>query len=296
MGVVAAIETSKGTGVSGKYGETFVFTRRWLIRCDSPDTSKVLIARSVGVRFGDGHPDAVNHKAMEFDCTDSSGDGMIYELVVRYYVPPAGNTPDPDTGFPRDSWSASNTTTVLPAYKDKDGESITNSAGDPLEGIEKDADGFVITLTKYYYGDEEMYWSLDALLKSNCVNSEEWNASNPRTWKVEFKSATKKSLTDNAGETSAFYWETVWEFRFKWDTWDLKPWDIGFNQLVDSDGNPSANGSRRAAILGDDKKPVRQPVALNSDGTAKTPGEKPDALTFRVYREVPFLTTFGVPH
>jgi hypothetical protein len=46
-------------------------------------------------------------------------------------------------------------------------------------------------------------------------------------------------------------------------------------------------------VLGDDKKPVRQPVALNS-GVAKAAGQKPDVLNFRAYKETAF-TVFGTP-
>lgn len=293
MSVVAVIETAKGTGVSGKYGESFTFTRKWLIRVDSPDTSRVEIAQAPGVAFGDGHPDAATHLAMEFDCTEASGDGMIWEITVRYYMPPAGNTPDPVTGIPTDTWAASNSTTSVPAYKDKDGESICNSAGDPLEGVEKDDDGFSLTLTKFYDGGANYNWSATARDQSNTVNDSSWNGSAARTWKVEFRSATKKPLTDGGGSSTKYYWETVWEFRYKEETWDVTPWDIGFNQLVDSSGNPTAGGSLRAAVLGADKKPVKQPVALAS-GVAKAAGEKPDALTFHVYRETNF-SVFGNP-
>jgi hypothetical protein len=85
----------------------------------------------------------------------------------------------------------------------------------------------------------------------------------------------------------------VWEFAYREEKWDHKPWDVGFNQLVDSQGNPTASGTQRAAVLGADKKPVKAPVALSS-GVAKTPGQKPDALTFRLYRETDF-SVFGTP-
>jgi hypothetical protein len=68
---------------------------------------------------------------------------------------------------------------------------------------------------------------------------------------------------------------------------------VGFNQLVGSDGSPSTSGTKRSAILGADKKAVKSPVAL-SGGVAKTAGLKPDALTFRCYREESF-TPFGTP-
>lgn len=291
MAIAAFVETAKGTGVSGKYGESFTFTRKFLVRVDNPSTSRVLIANAPGIKFGDGYPGFVSHKAMEFDLTEESGDGMMWALTVRYYVPPVENTPDADTGMPKDCWAASGATTTIPAYEDKDGELVVNSAGDPLEGSEREASDFSLTLTKCY---SDLSWSPIAKSHSNSVNSATWNGSAARTWKAEFKSAHKKEMTVSGSDSSTkVYWEVSWEFRYREETWDFKPWDVGFNQLVNSDGTPSASGSSRAAILGADKKPVKQPVALDS-GVAKTPGQKPDALEFRLYPEADF-SVFGTP-
>ena len=292
MAVVAYNEVIGGTGVSGKFGESFQFTRKWRIRVDSPTTSQVAISRAPGVVFGQPHPDFGNHLAMEFELADEDGVGMFWMLTVKYYIPPKSNTPDTNTGIPQPDWRATGSTTNVPAFADKDGTKITNSAGDPLEGLEIEASDFGLTLTKCY---TDLTWSALAVAKSNAVNSSAWNGSAARTWKCEFRGATKKELTVSAtsGTATIPYWETNWEFRYRADTWDLKPWDVGFNQLVGSDGSPSTSGTKRAAILGADKKAVKSPVAL-SGGVAKAAGQKPDALTFRCYPEESF-TPFGTP-
>lgn len=290
MAVVACLETARGTGVSGKYGESFTFTRKWIVRVDSPSTPRTLISRAPGIVFGAGHPDFANHKALEFDCTEESGDGMVWSVVVKYYIPPVDRTPDAATGMPKDAWSASGSTITIPLYEDKDGEKIANSAGDPLEGMERESSEFTLTLTKCY---ADLAWSAIARDQSNTVNSSSWNSSPARTWKVAFKSATKREATSSSDNTTKPYWETVWEFVYRPETWDAKPWDIGFNQRVDSSGNPSSSGSGRMPVLGQDKKPVKNPVAL-SNGVAKGAGQKPDALTFKVYKETSF-SVFGTP-
>ena len=292
MAVVAVDEVIGGTGLSGKYGESFTFTRKWRIRVDDPRTSKVVISRAPGIVFGAGHPDFGSHKAMEFDLSDEDGVGMFWVMTVKYYIPPKENTPDDATGMPKDDWKATGSTTTVPVFKDKDNNPIVNSAGDPLEGLELEASDAALTLTKCY---SDTAWSSIASSQSNTVNSSTWNGYPARTWKVEFRGATKKEMTVSAGSGSAtkVYWETSWEFRYRADTWDLAPWDVGFNQLVTSDGTPSASGTKRASVLGTDKKPVRQPVALTS-GVAKAAGQKPDVLNFRAYRETSF-TVFGTP-
>ena len=292
MAVVACLETARGTGVSGKFGESFTFTRKWIVRVDSPFTSRVLIARAPGVVFGAGHPDFASHLAMEFDCAEESGDGMMWSVVVRYYIPQSENKPEPSTGMPKDDWKASASTITIPCYKDKDGEPIVNSAGDPLEGIEIEASDASLTLVKCF---EDLEWSSIASSRSNTVNNASWNGYSFRTWKCDFRSAVRKEMTVSSLSTdqTKVYWETTWEFRYRSDTWAFKPLDIGFNQLVNSSGAPTSGGSLRAAVLGADKKPVKSPVALAS-GVAKQAGQKPNVLTFHVYKETDF-SVFGTP-
>ena len=297
MAVVSSHRVTIGTGLTGKFGESFVFTEKWKIRVDSPATSKVLISRAPGVKFGDAHWDFADHKAMEFSLDEASGDGMAWVLSVSYYIPPKQNTPDPTTGIPKDYWAPTGGTATVPAWKDNAGVVISNSAGDPLEGLDAESSDFGLTLVKCYttYGT----CTDDAFNFSNKVNSVTWPSNSggtPRTWHAIFKGATPKELTTTAASganTTQKYWEATWEFLWRYDTWDLKPWDVGFNQLVTSTGTPSTSGTRRAMVLGADNKPVRQPVAL-SNGIAKTAGQKPDTLAFRYYREADF-SAFGTP-
>jgi hypothetical protein len=292
MAVVSAVEVIAGTGLSGKYGETFVFSRKWKIRVDDPKTQKVLISRFVGVKFGDGHPEFADHKAMEFELSDDDGVGMWWLLTVKYYIPPKENTPDTLTGMPKDDWRATGSTTSIPVFLDKNKDAIVNSAGDPIEDLEREASDFGLSLTRFY---ADTAWSSLAQTHSNSVNNATWNGSAARTWKVAFRGATKKEMTvSGSSNATKPYWETNWEFVYRAETWDLSPWNTGFNQRVDSTGSPNAAGTARAAILGADKKPVKSPVALTAGGVAKPAGEKPDSITFRVYPEVSF-SVFGTP-
>lgn len=304
MAVVSGgvVEILRGTGVSGKFGETFHFTRKFKVRCDTLTTSKADIVNAVGVSYGDAHPDFSPCLAMEFDCADGDESGLWWDVTWKYYVPPPDEKPDPETNLPVDSWSATGGTTTGPCWKDKDGVVITNSAGDPLEDLEQEHAEFGWTLTKNYTSTS---WQTTAMDYSNAVNSTDWVAvGDTRCWKCSFKGATEKSVTLPNG-TEIPYWEVHWEFFYRAPTveedfsttpgWDLTPWDIGFAQKVDDDGTPTQSGTKRAAIQGQDKKPVKSPVALDGNGMAKPAGEKPDALQFRVYKEQPFAAVFGTP-
>jgi hypothetical protein len=72
------------------------------------------------------------------------------------------------------------------------------------------------------------------------------------------------------------------DIAYRAEGWKLKLWDIGYNQIV---------GGERKKILDAMREPVSEPVAL-SGGTAKTPGQPPDMLTFKVYNEVAFAGAF----
>ena len=80
--------------------------------------------------------------------------------------------------------------------------------------------------------------------------------------------------TENAGGTTLVYWEVSFEFAYRADTWFLKPLDIGYSQKVDGEGNPTASGQYVAAILGQDKKPIKEPASLGGGVAvdAGTPG------------------------
>lgn len=300
MAVVGWRETAKGSKVSGRYGESNTYTRVFLIRVDHPATSKVAICRAPGVVYGAPHPDQANHRAMEFDCSMADDVGLWWNLSVNYFVPPPEAIPD-ENGIPEDSWAASGGTSTGPAFADRNGLTIVNSAGDPLEGLEQENDDISWTLTKCY---ADLSWNSVRLTQSNTVNEYSWNGAGPGEWKVNFRGAQKKTITtttaggagqapddgtnapDAGSEGVVSYWETTWEFRFRRDGWDLKPWDVGFNEIVSS--------GERQAILGSDGKAVKQPVALTSAGAAKTAGQPPDALSFDVYQQSDF-STFGEP-
>lgn len=299
MAVVGWRETAKGSGVSGRYGESNTYKRSFLVRVDHPATSKVAICRAPGIVYGAAHPDQADCKAMEFDLSMSDDVGLWWTLSVSYYAPPPEAIPDAN-GIPVDAWTASGGTSTGPAFQDIDGDTIVNSAGDPLEGLERENDDISWTLVRCV---SDLSWNSLRLSHSNTVNASSWQGGSAGTWKVNFRGAQKKTITTTAtgsagqtpsdgtnapndgSESTATYWETTWEFRYRKDGWSLRPWDVGFNEL--------ASGERQA-IVGADGKAVKQPVALNSNGTAKDAGDPPDALVFDVYDSSNF-SVFGEP-
>ena len=248
-----------GTSVSGKFGESLQITEKWQIRTDSPKTSKadilVGVSTQSGVTWGSSHFEFGDLKAMEFELTPDGKEGLRWTLTVKYYVP---KRPPQANGLPADLWERSGGSTTVPLFVDAEGKTITNSAKDPLEGLQKEREEVSWSLTKCYETDGEF-----GSAASECagkVNDASWSNYPARTVKCYFKSAKKVTISklDGVGDGDKLsFIESQWEFRHEPDTWDCKPWDVGFMEL---------DGSERKAILGKDGKPVKQPVALASDG------------------------------
>lgn len=304
MAVVAWRRVNDGAGLSGKVGEPLRFDETWIIRVDSPLTSKKDILRAVPVGYYSAHWEDADCKAMEFKLSPRTSEGMLWQLSVSFYPPPKGRKLNEDNGRPEDFWERSGGSTTVPAFEDKDGQMIVNAAGDPLEGLSKEREEKTWTLTKYYDDDS---WMTDVDTYAGSVNSDPWADGDAMTWKCYFKSAKRREIqnvargkeADPGGEgepvqggedETLVFVETVWEFRYEPDTWKLMPWDVGFHELV--------NGERKA-IVGSDGKSVKQPVALTSSGTKKAAGEPPavirDGDGAEVYPSESFAGQFGQP-
>ncbi len=293
MGVVYCNEVAAGTGASGKFGESLKITRKWTIRVDDPTTSRLAIVNANGVIWGDPHPDNADLRAMEFDLSPADDVGMRWVNTVTYYIPPAQQEPD-ENGAPKSYWEATGGSKVVPCFVDVDGNTITNSADDPLEGLEREASEWSWSLTKFYFDDD---WAADAIACTNTTNQAGWSGGAVDTWKCQFKGAKRRDYTAADGTKSVCV-ETHWEFRYDAEKWILKPWDVGFMEKCDANGVTSATGTFRAAIIGKDNKPVKQPVAL-MNGVARAVGDPPVVINggngVRVYARSDFGGTFGEP-
>jgi|LakMenEpi03Aug12_release.lakeMendotaPanAssembly.Ray.scaffolds.fasta_scaffold139732_4 hypothetical protein len=285
----------KPTGISGKYGESLRVPEKWQIRVDSPDTGKAEIlggvSATIGITWGTPHWEFPALLAQEFDLQPETEDGMRWTLTVQYYVPPPGKEIT-ENGIPKDVWERNGGTTSVPAFTDVDGETITNAAGDPLEGLEKEREETSWSLTKYYEDEASLDEDIDAA--AGKVNSAEWAGQDAKTWKCYFKGAKKQSISKLDGDDDGGmldFIESRWEFRFDPETWKTMPWDVGFMEL-------SGSGEKKV-ITGTDGKAVKQPVALNSDGTKKAPGEKPVVINAGdgadLYETADFDEIFGPP-
>lgn len=294
MGVEFIRESSRDAQYTqGENGKSTA-ARSWIAKADSPATSPDEVADSAPVQIGDPFPGDSSLKCTRVRARANGSDGMLWTVTAEYEVRPDpeddDNPPDSDRvpGKP-DVWSASSTVQSEPVYLDTFGDVISNSAGDPLEDLTADVAQFRLTLTTYRLRHQD--WQTKAKEFTNSLNADNWNGGAPGTWKCQGCSA-KLNIEERDG-LPLIFWELNWEFAYKESGWQLKPWNIGFHQLVDQNGDPDPYGGERAVIVGQDKKGVRHPVALNADGTAKPAGEKPDALFVIVYFAKEFGPEFG---
>lgn len=295
MGVVWCRELPRERSQSGKYQETYQYARSWLVRVDDPATPLPDITNAVGFAWRDPHPDDPSCRAMEFDTKCQDDSGLIYRVDVTYYVPPidGGDPENPEgTGFMRSMiWTGSSSAKTVPAVE-KNGDIIVNSAGDPLEGLEMETIEPRLSL-KMYYPDHTALMSA-YMAYTNRVNNGTWNGGAAETWRC--LGCSFQPVSENVAGVSYTFWEVNWEFAYDSTTWRLKPWDVGFAERCDSSGVASGSGSERKLIVGQDKKPVRQPVAL-AGGVALGPGSPPLVINggagVEVYETADFAAEFG---
>lgn len=301
MAIVFSREIPKERSASGKKKDGDEYTRGFWVRTDSPTESLVDVSNAPGIAYYDPHPDNPVCVMDAYDIKPADDSGLLYVVSFKYkkFSPDEQEDPDPEKpgSLPWKPcvWGGSSSVTTGPVrpnangeFRDLNNNKISNSAGDPLEGLEQEFAEERLTLTQYYASHTD--WMGLARDYTNSVNNANWNGGGARTWKCQ--GCSKKLNIETLEGATVVYWEVTWEFAYKADEWTLKPWDIGFAQLVNDDGTPTTYGTKRAQIKGQDGKPVRQPVALNN-GMAKAAGQPPDALKFFVYPEKDFSTKFG---
>lgn len=295
MAVVSYQRILDGANLSGKFGESIVATERWQVRVDTPATSKLAILTELasvgGIVWGMSHPDISALKAMEFDLSSEGREGMRWILTVKFYVPPPTRAIQSGTAIPKDVWEFTGGTSTVPAFRDNAGNTITNAAGDPLEGLERERHDFAWTLRKAYANESD--FTTAAATYPGTVNSASWAGGAAKTWKCYLRSAKKvdvSTLSSGAQGTTLSYVEANWEFRYDPQTWKCMPWNVGFMEL--------ASGQRKT-ILDANGRPVKQPVALTNSGAKASDGTAPSVINsgngVDLYPTANFSTGFGSP-
>ena len=310
MGVVYIREIYKGVGldVQTRAGKSEGTTaRKFLVRVDNFMTTAQAIAGGVGIRYGNEHPALRGWHATDFSISCEDGSGLIWLVEVKYRIA----TPPDSEGLPQDEWSISSSHSLFPcfsAYKNPSAAEtklIVNSAGTPIEGLKVELPEITWQLSRSFKTSTLLMAA--AAATNNTVNSAAWGGGAPKSWKCDFKSGQQRTVQSpkqtNPGDSSnefqgadgemeeVKYWIGVFEFRYSFSTWQLKPWDAGYMQKSSAGGT----GVSLEAIKDKDGKPVKEQAMLDGSGKALAAGATPVALSFDIYRTADFAATFGAP-
>jgi hypothetical protein len=283
MTVTAVREIIDGRGATQRFGENVKCKRTFMVTVDEPSTSVSEISGSVyssyGVRWLTSHPEFPAVYVTDIACSND-GDPLHYKVEATYdLIKPEDREPMPWDRLDKFQFSGSTTTGPAIVHYNDGFESpklIVNSAGDPLEGAEKEFSQWQIQIT----GNRQAFPYATAMDYMNTVNSDTWSGFPPGTLKVQSISGQREVEQVNGSEVT--YWTVTVDIAYRPEGFALKLWDIGFNEI---------SGGRRKKILDQLKEPVSDPVAL-SGGVAKSAGSPPDMLTFKVYDQLPFTNVF----
>lgn len=283
MSVTAVREIIDGRGSTQKFGENVKCKRTFMVTIDQPGTSVSEISGSIydsySVRWLSPHPEFPAVYVTDIACSND-GDPLHYRVEATYdLIKPEDRQPMPWDRLDKFQFSGSTTTGPAIVHYNDGFESpklIVNTAGDPLEGAEKEFSQWQIQIT----GNRETFPYSTAMDYMNTVNSDTWSGFPPGTLKVQNISGQREVEQVNGNEVT--YWTVTVDIAYRPEGFALKLWDIGFNEIV---------GGKRRKVLDAMKEPVSDPVAL-SGGVAKTPGSPPDMLTFKVYDQLPFTGVF----
>ena len=278
MAVVDSRELFRGRGGSQKYGEVPTYTRVFLVRVDTMDTGETAIAQAPGIAMLDAHPDQPEALLNDVSVTQDGDSPFHYRVSLTYGVL---EDADEDPLSRPDQFNYTGAITSGPAFIHYgDGNDspavIVNSAGDPLEGLEKELAEWRITISGNR-ADFDKSLASDYL---NTINLDTYSGLAPGTVKCQGISGSRK--IELVSGSKLVYWEVNVELAHRGENWRLKTWDVGFNEIISGE---------RKKILDAAKKEVSQPVAL-SGGVQKSAGQPPDMLTFKIYKEKTFTGIF----
>lgn len=287
-GIVDCREVFRGRSRQANLDGVPQYQRIFLVRTDVVNPKLTFVAAAPGIDWRDSHPDDPNAVLVESSAQQDGDSAFHYKVTYTYrYLDESDRLP-----WNRPAqYSFSGALVSAPAfwYYPTDGNNATtriivNSAGDPLQGLDRDEGEFSVTIqinTKppFDYAGAQLY--------VGSINSDTWSGGVAKTWKCQNISATRKfesipGLTPSVPPVKVYYWEVSATLSYRASGWDLKTWDVGFNEVI--------NQKRVKIYAG--SEPVSEPVALNLAGRAKTPGQPPEMLSFRIYPMRAFVGKF----
>jgi hypothetical protein len=286
MAVVAFREVS-GRSLTHRFGEPPTADRKFIVTLDNTAPSVPEVASAIGIFHGAPHPEYGFITMTEASMAEGSPSPFHAEVTFSYELL------DPDERDPNplarpDIWGFSTGGAAVPALFYFDGNTLkplVNAANDPFENVTTEEGECRASIT----GNRANFPLATAVQVTNCINSGTYLGAPAGRWKCTGISGQQQIEMVNEAEVR--YWSISTELVYRQTGWNLLLPHVGYHYLY--------GGEKKRAWVIDpdsgDKVACGAPVALNSDGTLKTPGTLPDILERRVNREVDFSSFFGTP-
>lgn len=286
MAVVGWREVS-GRSLTHRFGEPPTADRKFIVTLDNTAASVAEVASAIGIFHGAPHPEYGFITMTEASMAEGSPSPFHAEVTFSYELL------DPDERDPNplarpDIWGFSTGGAAVPALFYFDGNTLkplVNAANDPFENVTTEEGECRASIT----GNRANFPLATAVQVTNCINSGTYLGAPAGRWKCTGISGQQQIEMVNEAEVR--YWSISTELVYRQTGWNLLLPHVGYHYLY--------GGEKKRAWVIDpdsgDKVACGAPVALNSDGTLKTPGTLPDILERRVNREVDFSSFFGTP-
>jgi hypothetical protein len=272
-----------------RFGESPTAEIKYHATTDGPTPTQTVL-NTIGIFHGAAHPEY-----SYLLCTEGSLnelDRFHVEVTYSYEVPATGTADsDPNPLARADVWSFSTGGAAIPALAYYDGSGngnikpLVNSAYDFIEGAMTEEAELRATIS----GNRAIFPVGLAAQVTNALNSDAFLGAAAYQWKCQGISGQQQVEVVNGAEIK--YWSVSVELAYRQSGWRLMLPNVGWNYIEGSQ-------KKRAYVTdpeSNEKVASANVVALNTNGSIKSPGVAPDILYRRVHPEVAFQPLFGTP-
>ena len=273
-----------------RFGESPTAEIKYHATTDGPTNTQEVL-NTIGIFHGASHPEYGYLLCTEGALNEL--DRFHVEVTYSYEVPAQGTADsDPNPLARADVWSFSTGGAAIPALAYYDGSGngnikpLVNSAYDFVEGAMTEEAELRATIS----GNRAVFPVGLAAQVTNALNSDAFLGAAAYQWKCQGISGQQQVEVVNGAEIK--YWSVSVELAYRQSGWRLMLPNVGWNYLEGGE-------KKRAYVVGPppeyEKVASANVVALNTNGSIKSPGTAPDILYRRVHPEVAFQPLFGTP-
>jgi hypothetical protein len=255
------------------------YTRVFLLTTDSRSDGAFTVGSNVSLPvIGSAFPDDANAvcKSIDVACVD----GFTKWHVTCNYDDTYQVESTPTNDETRISWSSE--IFQREAWKDKDGDGVLNSAGDPFNPPVMRDDARTVCRIVQNASSVPTY----VLTYPNCVNSTSFTIDGVSV-AARYAKISNVGVSEERRRNGTVYREVTIEMHIRNETWDFEILDAGFREF------DPADSTKRILITNDDGTDITEPACLDGSGAKVATPTPANAVfgTFRVYTELNYVGT-----